>query len=199
MCRQINAHLTEQFPGDEWICKSADAIDVSEPDEVRVGEEVLNAFDAAGLPEHELKLKPHMPVMLLRNLDPNNGLCNGTRLLVIEVIQGRLLKVEIVTGTHRGNIVFIPRICLIAEEGEFPFKWSRRQFPVTVAFAMTINKAQGQTLQRVGVFLRNQCFAHGQLYVAASRVGHPDHIRFAVAAEDGDFLAKNVVYKEVLT
>ena len=67
------------------------------------------------------------------------------------------------------------------------------------AFAMTINKAQGQTLQRIGVFLRNQCFSHGQLYVAASRVGHPDHIRFAVAAEDGDFLAKNVVFTDALT
>ena len=72
--------------------------------------------------------------------------------------------------------------------------------PRLSAQRLTGGVAQGQTLQqRVGVFLRNQCFAHGQLYVAASRVGHPDHIRFAVADGDGDFLAKNVVYKEVLT
>jgi len=71
---------------------------------------------------------------------------------------------------------------------------------------MTINKSQGQTLGRVGVFLRTPCFAHGQLYVAASRVGHPDHLRFAVApapATDATgirhFTTKNVVFREVLT
>ena len=64
---------------------------------------------------------------------------------------------------------------------------------------MSINKAQGQTLERIGVYLRRACFAHGQLYVAASRVGHPDHLRFAVERVDGDFLTKNIVYKEVLT
>ena len=49
---------------------------------------------------------------------------------------------------------------------------------------MTINKAQGQTLQRVGVYLPDPCFTHGQLYVAASRVGLPSRIRFAVACDD---------------
>ena len=44
----------------------------------------------------------------------------------------------------------------------------------------TINKAQGQTLARVGVYLPNACFTHGQLYVAASRVGLPSQLRFAV-------------------
>ena len=37
---------------------------------------------------------------------------------------------------------------------------------------MTINKSQGQTLQNVGVWLNDTCFAHGQLYVAMSRVRH---------------------------
>ena len=54
---------------------------------------------------------------------------------------------------------------------------------------MTVNKAQGQTLQRVGVYLPDSCFTHGQLYVAASRVGLPAHLRFAVPwdEETGSF------------
>ena len=67
---------------------------------------------------------------------------------------------------------------------------------------MTINKSQGQTLSRVGlgVYLRETCFSHGQLYVAASRVGHPDHIRFAVDCdENGERRTRNVVYREALT
>lgn len=53
----------------------------------------------------------------------------------------------------------------------------RRQFPIRPAFAMSINKSQGQTFKRVGIFLPNPCFTHGQLYVALSRVGDPTCIR----------------------
>ena len=119
---------------------------------------------------------------------------------------GRLLKAEIASGMpvdqggHRGNIVYIPRITLYPEEGAFPFEWCRRQFPVRPAFAMTINKAQGQTLARVGVDLTDACFTHGQLYVAASRVGNRKHLRLAVAPNDeGAFVTRNVVFREALT
>ena len=62
--------------------------------------------------------------MLLRNLSPPDGLCNGTRLILLEVINGRLLKCEIATGKCRGNVVLIPRIDLEPDEGTFPFSWS---------------------------------------------------------------------------
>ena len=86
------------------------------------------------------------------------------------------------------------------KQREFPFEWSRRQFPVRVAFAMTINKSQGQTLQNVGVWLNDPCFAHGQLYVAMSRVGSPRDIKFAIRKRKGfpENTTSNVVYKEVL-
>ena len=124
------------------------------------------------------------------------GLCNGTRLLVQRVINERLLEAKIASpGKHHGNIVYIPRIQLDAEKDLFPFEWSRRQFPVRVAFAMTIHKAQGQTLECVGVYLPSPCFSHGQLYVAASRVGHPDHIRFAVDRDkNGERRTRNQCY-----
>ena len=83
---------------------------------------------------------------------------------------------------------------------EYPFEWQRRQFPVRPAFAMTINKSQGQTLRHAGVWLRGEVFTHGQLYVASSRVGDPEHLHFAILPElpNGQLMAKNVVYQEVL-
>ena len=71
---------------------------------------------------------------------------------------------------------------------------------VRVGFALTINKAQGQTLKRVGIYLETECFGHGQLYVAASRVGDPAWLRFALDPNDaGEYRTKNVVYAEALT
>jgi hypothetical protein len=75
-----------------------------------------------------------------------------------------------------------------------PFTLRRRQFPLRLAFAMTINKAQGQTLQTVGVYLPKPVFCHGQLYVAFSRCGSQRGVRVLVrggnrAALNGALLA----------
>jgi ATP-dependent DNA helicase PIF1 len=104
---------------------------------------------------------------------------------------------------HSHKIVWIPRIFLKPKEGDFPFEWSRRQLTVSVAFAITINKSEGQTLKQAGVFLQEPVFAHGQLYVAASRVSHPQNIRFALTPEQSPswplhYRTRNIVYKEVL-
>ena len=137
-----------------------------------------------------------MILMLLRNLNPREGLCNGTR-LILKKSTSCLLQCKIASGHHQGKDVLIPRIELSAKDGDFPFAWRRRQFPVRAAFAMTINKSQGQTLKQVGVWLDDPTFTHGQLYVAASRVGHPAHLHIAVKTSH-QALTRNVVFKEVL-
>ena len=77
-----------------------------------------------------------MPLVLLRNLSPPDGLCNGTRLILLDVRHnGRLLVCRIATGTHVGQTVEIPRVTLDADEDAFPFKWYRRQFPVRYSCA----------------------------------------------------------------
>jgi hypothetical protein len=72
------------------------------------------------------------------------------------------------------------------------------------AFAMTINKAQGQTFKRVGVYLPDSVFTHGQLYVALSRVGNPDALKVMVKPSQSQRRPRrlglktgNVVYREV--
>src|SRR5437870_1048671 len=107
--------------------------------------------------------------MLLRNLNPSIDLCNGTR-LICKSLSPHLIEAEIIAGVYCGQTVLIPRISFIPGDTQLPFEFKRRQFPIRPAFAMTISKAQGQTIKFVVTFLPRPVFSHGQLYVAFSRV-----------------------------
>jgi hypothetical protein len=151
-----------------------------------------------------LTLQEGCPVILLRNMP--SDLVNGTRLIVVKLMQ-HIINVEIATGPDKGRCVFIPRLNIIPFDTErMPFTLRRRQFPLRPAFAMTINKAQGQTLQTMGVYLPKPVFCHGQLYVAFSRCSSRRGVRVLVqggsrAALNGapvGVFTSNVVYREVL-
>ena len=198
--KAINHTLLDSMPGQQVRnYRSADriiedgGIDIYPP-------EYLNTIEVANLPHHEFKVKVNAPAICLRNLSPHNGLCNGTRLRVVQ-LGDAVIEGEILSGKHAGGMVFIPRMPLNpTSSAELPFEFLRVQFPLRLAFAMTINKSQGQTLNHVGVILTNPVFAHGQLYVALSRVTNQDNLHLVVpdseeALRDGQIL--NVVYTEV--
>ena len=167
-----------------------------------VAMEVLNSMTPDSMPPHIIKLKAGCMVMLIRNVHKDIGLVNGAR-LIVRAFQPHCVDCEIASGVHKGRRVFIPRMVFTSEdESGLPLTLRRRQLPLRLAFAMTVNKSQGQTLRKVGLYLPNDLFSHGQLYVALSRVSSEDSI--VILAKKGSHLGKqgvytrNFVYKEAL-
>ena len=150
--------VLQQFPGLVQVFHSADSIPTSEQSRGEDGMlnypvEYLNEINCSGLPLAKLEVKVRCPVMILRNLDTANGMCNGSRGILTRY-RHRVIEVELTTGDHAGHKVFIPRISNYPTEQEVAFKFSRRQFSIRLCFAMTINKSQGQTVKQVGLDLR---------------------------------------------
>jgi hypothetical protein len=153
------------------------------------------------MPKHNLKLKVECPIILLRNLNKAAGLANGTRLIVKQLSDYTILCTIVTQGVFCGNEVIIPRIDLIDDSKSNPFKFKRRQFPVQVAYCMTIHKSQGQSFDKIGIYLPKDLFTHGQLYVALSRVGKAGGVYMLIKDEITQSNKKhtnNVVFSSAL-
>ena len=160
--------------------------------------EFLNSLEAPGLPSHKLKLKVGTPCILIRNIDVNRGLCNGAKLLITSIGQKHIMAV-LANGPRKGKELPLFKVKIFSNEDDFPFRFSRVQFPIKIAFAMTANKVQGQTLNYVGISLLQPFFTHGQLYVALSRVKSSANVKIICPEDEkGQIRTKNIVFKEVL-
>ena len=125
------AQLLELAPTPEW---SIDQI-------IFIHLEFFNTINSSGLPNHKIKLKVGVHVILSRNLDITSGMCNGTRLIITNM--GRyVLEGRFIPGSNIGEKVYLLRLSLTPFDSRIPFRYQHRQFPIYVCFAMTINKSQ---------------------------------------------------------
>ncbi|XP_012841546.1 PREDICTED: ATP-dependent DNA helicase PIF1-like [Erythranthe guttata] len=183
-----NLFIPEYFEGRAILAPTNESVEIFTP-------EIPNTISCFGIPPYKLTLKRGVPVMLIRNIDQARGLCNGTRLHVINMGK-HVLNCMIPSGKHVGDSVYIPRMTLVPSNYALPIKFQGRQFPLMVSFAMTINKSQGQIISHVGVYLPRPVFSHGQLYVVLSRVKSRSGIKILINSESGDTtnITNNVVY-----
>ena len=176
---------------------SEDTADLNETDPGidQLPVEYLQSLNPPGLPSSQLQLKVGAPVILLRNLDPQQGLYNGTRLVVTR-LGIRCIEAVILDGHFAGTSKLLPWIKLSTLLGDLPFILTRKQFPIRLCFAMTINKAQDQSLDVIGIDLRVPVFTHGQLYVALSRA--TDVRKMAALLPLAIQTTVKIVYPEIL-
>ena len=89
--------MTTMLPGEEKLYYSADAVSAGDHNGLYVTTEFLNDITLSGLPPHVLRVKIGAVMMLLRNLNPKHGLCNGTRIVVTK-LGSRVIEGVILTG-----------------------------------------------------------------------------------------------------
>ncbi|CAG7893082.1 unnamed protein product [Brassica rapa] len=197
---EINEYMISEADGVSKEYLSSDSFGIIDTDsannETLYPVEYLNSLSFPGLPAHKLTLKVGAPFMLLRNLNQKKGLCNGTR-LIVTYLGERVIRGEIVTGSHIGHKVDLPRIILSESVTKHPFTLERRQFPIRLCYAMTINKSQGQSLKGVVLYLPRPVFTHGQLYVGLSRVTTKSGLKIIQGKDQKIGRIKNIVYKEI--
>ena len=200
-----NFKFMEKLPGPMQISYSRDCC-TEENDHTLYDVEFLNRVNVSGLPPHRLPLKVGACIILIKNLDVKKGHCNGTRYIILE-LSNNLIKAQKLLG-GANSIILIPRIPMISKDSSFPVPFKRVQFPVLGAYYLTINRAQGQTLGRAGLYLPRSVFCHGHLYVGFGRCGDPDEL--FVYADQGEFdnikqhldpnktYTRNIIYPEIL-
>jgi len=182
--RMINELVINMIPGPIDFAVANDAIPVQDS----VPPEYVSSMTISGVPEFRLAMKLGARYMILKNYSP--GICNGV-LCVLKSFSRYTVQVQLLTGPRKRSIVLLPRVTFSVSESNsgLPFDFVRTQFPITLAYCVTVHKAQGQTLQRIGLYFSGETFAHGQLYVALSRVGGWEHI----VANKTEFV--NIVFK----
>ena len=199
----INDEVLDMLPGEHAIYYSADSVITEDEDEQEhYPVEFLNSLTPSGMPPHTLRLKRGAIIMLLRNIDIRQGLCNGTR-LIVRNLHRNSIDAEVLLSQSKTRIL-IPRIKLAPSDPGLPFVLQRIQFPIRLCYSMTINKSQGQTFNSVGLYLPKPVFTHGQLYVAFSRARRFENVKVLImdgsqqGKKNGRYVTKNVVFKEVL-
>ena len=183
------------------MLKSMDS--VSEEDRIYYiySVEFLQQLNSSGLPPALLCLKVGCSVILLRNLDPGEGLCNGTRIVILNM-RRKMLQCRIISKNKRftKKIVLISRIRLLPNTEILPMPLKRLQFPVKLAFAMTINKSQEQSVEHIEISLQISVFLHRQLYVVFSRCTLVLNISVLFSEQSQESRRTfNIVYKEVFS
>jgi hypothetical protein len=194
-CAIVNEAVFNKILGEPTFSTAVD--DCSEcktPDEYPC--EYIASLFISGIPPGILALKPKARYMISRNFDPPT-ICNG---IMAELIGATRYNctMKLLNGPGQGKTVVLPRISfhVPSEVSGLPFNFKRRQFPMSLAYCLSVHKSQGQSLRRVGFIADTDTFSHGQVFVAMSRVG--SWSQFTFFSPRGEQYIKNKVSKYLI-
>ncbi len=193
-CAQINKMCLNLLPGRLIDMPAADHyMDCRDLDSFP--HDYVESLAIKGAPPFMLQFKLGGRYMCIRNLDVTRGIINGTMLKLI-ACGHRQATFQVLSGKSAGSIEIFTKstFTLTPEASGLPFTIIRTQFPVIPAYCLTVHKAQGQTMRRVGLIFESDPFTHGQLYVALSRVSGWHNV--FVFLQGNDII--NVVHKHLL-
>ena len=209
--RQRNYEMLKKIPNEEVevVYLSRDSC-VEPDDQGKYDSDFLNRIEESSLPYHRLVLKVGAVIILIKSLSQRNKDVNGKR-YIVEQLTENLIKARRIGGGEN-SIVLIPRIPTISKDTDGTFvSFKRVQFPVLLAYYLTINRAQGQSLDVAGLELPQSVFTHGQLYVGWSRCGDPnklfifanqdefENVRHLLPLGETKVYTRNIVYKEIFS
>ena len=165
-----NINMVKQLEdGIQWV-KSVDEC-MNDDNKKIFDSKQLNKIEASGIPPFCLSLKKNVCIILICNLNVKPRHVNGTQ-CIIEEIKSHVIKARLLDGGKHPEI-FISKISIVCSDTDFPTRFKRKQFPILLAYYLTFNRAQGQSLERVGIRLHQSVFTHGLLYIGMSRCGDP--------------------------
>ena len=204
-----NFEMVKRIPtGDKPVFFLSRDICQDPDDQARFDSDCLNQIETSGLPPHRLFLKVGAIIILIKNLSVRMKHVNGGRYIITRLTDNLIFARKLDREGGGDDEVLIPRIPTISKDSDGSFvTFKRTPFPVLLAYYLTLNRAQGQTLKTAGMYLPTSVFSHGHLYVGYSRCGDPD--RFFVYAGQEEFenlehlldksktYTRNVVYKEI--
>jgi hypothetical protein len=194
-CADINEKCMLRVPGDAKLAVASDDLrSCTSPD--LYPPEYIASLNFGGVPPAQLTFKKHARYMIIKNYNPPD-VCNG---VLCELLSWSKFNVQVrlLSGPGVGRIIMIPRCNFSINEAKsgLPFSFARWQFPLIPAYAVTIHKSQGQTLNVVGLLIEADAFAHGIIYVALSRVSSWSNVCFF--SPEGSITIKNKVCRQLL-
>ena len=160
--------------------------------------DTLEYYKKPGIPYHELQLKVGDICFLMRSLSKKELLVHNIRVKILKISR---FRIQVLVLVDTPNVVrVIPRIRFIVKHFS-GYNIIRTQFPLLLSYAMTKNKAQGQTIPWCIIDVSDESFAHGQEYVAFSRPNVFNHS--AIFCNESDVVDNeptfiNVVYDELM-
>jgi hypothetical protein len=200
-----NAEVQKLNNNPEFTLLSKDVFDETDDPhgylKAMVTEDVMNKYDDPGsAPPHQLRLKLHDICILMRAVSKADKLATNTRVRITGISENVVRVSTLDPDVASRRTASLPRFVF---KIKLPYGKSyhitRRQFPLRLAYSLSMNRSQGQTLDRVVVDLTKHCFMHGHLNVAMSRIRDANNIAVYIIAEgDYDDANKMVVTTNVI-